>query len=141
MSAIIIFEHLSELNWLAVGVATLAWFVFSAIWFSIPPISGPWQRAARVAPQEGPPLPSILISTVILYFITTAVIGLLVIQIGAVDFADGLALGVALGVGFGLVTFLISQLYEQKGGSYWLINGVNAVISWSIVAVILTIWD
>jgi hypothetical protein len=32
-------------------------------------------------------------------------------------------------------------MYEQKGNWYWLINGVNAVIAYSIVSVIVTIWD
>ena len=136
-----ILEGLSELNWLAVAVATLAWFIFSAIWYSVPPVSKAWQQAAKVPVQEGPPLPSLLISTVILYFITTVVIALLVRATGAQDLADGLALGATLGLGFGVVNALISQLYEQKGGSYWLINGVNALVAFSIVAVILTLWD
>lgn len=136
-----VLEHLDSLNWLAIAAATLAWFVFSAIWYSIPPISGSWQRASRVPAQEGPPLPSLLVSTVILYFITTVVIGLLVRATGTATVADALTLGATLGLGFGLVSALISQLYEQKGGSYWLINGINVLISWSIVAVILALWD
>ena len=136
-----ILEHLENLNWLAVVVATLAWFVFSAVWYSVPPISGAWARAARVAPQEGPPPPSILVSTVILYFITAVAIGLLVAATGASTVGDAIGLGATLGVAFGAVGALISQLYEQKGGSYWLINGINYVVAWSIVAVILALWD
>jgi hypothetical protein len=69
------------------------------------------------------------------------VIALLVQATGAQDVADGLALGATLGLGFGVVSGLISQLYEQKGSSYWLINGFNALVAFSIVAVILTLWD
>jgi hypothetical protein len=36
---------------------------------------------------------------------------------------------------------VVTQMYEQKGSSYWLINGVNSVIAYSIVSVIVTIWD
>jgi hypothetical protein len=61
--------------------------------------------------------------------------------VGAVSFADGLALGIVLGVGFGVVGALVTQLYEQKGGTYWTINGVNAIIAYSIVSVIVTLWD
>ena len=136
-----ILENLDGLNWLAVLVATLAWFAFSAIWYSLPPISKAWQRAAKIPEQQGPPLPSLLISTVILYFITTVVIALLVAATGADDVGDGVALGATLGLGFGVVGGLISQLYEQKGSSYWLINGFNALVAFSIVAVILALWD
>ena len=136
-----IFDGLSDLNWLAILVATLAWFVWSAIWYSIPPISGPWQRASRVTPQEGPPLPSLLAMTVVLYFIVTIVIALLVQATGTTDVMDGVMLGVALGIAFGAVNGLISQLYEQKGSAYWLINGVNAIVAYAIVCAILVVMD
>lgn len=50
-------------------------------------------------------------------------------------------LGIALGVAFGLVSALVVQLYEQKGATYWLINGVNAILALSLVSVILSVWD
>ena len=136
-----IFDGLGDLNWLAVGAATLAWFVWSAIWYSIPPISGPWQRAVKITPSEGAPLPTIMAATVVLYFVMTVVIALLVQATGAQDVMDGIMLGVALGVAFGLAQALISQMYEQKGSSYWLINGINAVVAWSIVCAILVVMD
>jgi len=136
-----ILDFFAELNWLAVAVATVAWFAFSAIWYSVPPLSNAWQRAAKVTASEGPPLAMILIPTFIGYFVTTIVIALLARAIGASDVVDGISLGVVLGVGFGVIGAFISQIYEQKGGSYWLINGVNAVIAYSIVAVIVTLWE
>ena len=59
---------------------------------------------------------------------------------GADDLVDGLVLGILLGVGFGVIGALVVQIYEQKGGSYWLINGINAIVAYSIVAVIVTVW-
>ena len=41
-------DFFSQLNWAAIAVATLAWFGFSAVWYSVPPLSGAWARAARV---------------------------------------------------------------------------------------------
>jgi hypothetical protein len=46
-----------------------------------------------------------------------------------------------LGVGFGVVGALVNQVYESKGGAYWLINGLNAVIAYAIVGAILAVWD
>ena len=46
-----------------------------------------------------------------------------------------------LGVGFGMVGALVGQVYEAKGSSYWLINGINAVIAYAIVGAILAVWD
>ena len=136
-----IFDYFDDLNWLAVLVAALAWFAFSAVWYSIPPLSNAWQRAAKVTPGDGPPLAMILIPTFIGYFVTSIVIALIATAISGDDVVNGLALGIALGVGFGVVGAVVSQMYEQKGSSYWLINGLNAVIAYSIVAVIVTVWD
>lgn len=136
-----IFDLFGELNWLAVIVATIAWFAFSAIWYSIPPLSKAWAGAARVDTEaDGPPLALLFIPTLLGYFVTTVVIGLLAAGIPTQTAGDGVALGVALGVAFGMVGALVSQVYESKGGAYWLINGINAVFAFVIVAVILTVW-
>lgn len=137
-----IFDFFADLNWLAIVVATIAWFAFSAIWYSVPPLSAAWQRASKVdMVDEGPPLAVLFVPTLIGYFVTTVVVALIAKGIGATEVMDGVWLGIALGVGFGAVGALVSQVYERKGSNYWLINGINAVIAYVIVAVILTLWD
>lgn len=135
-------DFFADLNWGAVVVAALAWFGFSSIWYSVPPLSGAWQRAARVEIDESnaPSLVSLLIPTVVGYLLTTIVIALLVEAIGADTIEEGLALGVVLGAGFGIIGAAINQMYERKGRFYWLINGANAVIAYTIVAIILAVW-
>lgn len=135
-----VFDFFGDLNWLAIIVATVAWFAFSAIWYSVPPLSNAWMREAKVTPGDGPPLVTVLVPTFIGYFVTTTVIALLARAVAADDLTDGLVLGILLGVGFGVISALVVQIYEQKGGSYWLINGINAIIAYSIVAVIVTVW-
>lgn len=137
-----ILDFFGELNWLAVVVATIAWFAFSAIWYSIPPLSKAWANAAGVDTDgDGPPLALLFIPTLIGYFVTTIVIGLLVAGVGAETVSDGVVLGVVLGIGFGMVGALVNQVYESKGSTYFLINGLNAVIAFAIVGAILAVWD
>lgn len=136
-----ILDLFGDLNWLAIVVATIAWFAFSAVWYSIPPLSKAWASAARVDTSgDGPPLALLFIPTLIGYFVTTIVIGLLVAGTGADGVGDGIVLGVVLGIGFGMVGALVNQAYESKGSSYFLINGVNAVIAYAIVGAILAVW-
>lgn len=136
-----IFDSFGELNWLAIIVATIAWFAFSAIWYSAPPLSQAWQRESRVEmTEDGPPLVVLFIPTLLGYFVTSVVIALLVAGTGADGVSDGIVLGVTLGIGFGVVNALVNQIYERKGPAYWLINGVNAIVAYSIVAVILAVW-
>jgi hypothetical protein len=136
-----ILDFMGDLNWLAIAVATIAWFAFSAIWYSVPPLSKAWAGAARVDMSgDGPPLALLFIPTLIGYFVTTVVIALIGIGIGAESVTDGIVLGVVLGVGFGMVSALVNQVYEGKGSSYFLINGVNAIIAYAIVGAIVTAW-
>ena len=108
-----ILDLFGELNWLALIVATIAWFAFSAIWYSVPPLSKAWAAAAKVDTnrEDGPPLAVLFIPTLIGYFVTTVVIGLLVAATGADSAGDAIALGVVLGIGFGMVGALVSQVY------------------------------
>lgn len=136
-----ILDYFGDLNWLAVVVATLAWFVFSAIWYSLPPISAGWQKAAKVDANEGASVVVLAVPTLIGYFVATIAIGMVVAAVGAGTLDQGLALGIVLGLAFGTVGALVTQLYEQKGGWYWIINGVNSIIAFSMVAVILALWN
>ena len=133
-------DFFSDLNWLAVFVATIAWFVFSAVWYSVPAMSKAWQKSARVNPDEGGSFAVALVTSFLCYLVTTIVIALIAAGIGASTFADGVALGVVLGIGFGVASALVSQVYENKGKDYWLINGLNAVIALTIVSVIVSVW-
>lgn len=137
-----ILDLFGDLNWLAVVVATIAWFAFSAVWYSIPPLSQAWAKAAGVDTSgDGPPLALLFVPTLIGYFVTTVVIGLLVAGLGIDGLGDGIGLGVVLGIGFGMVGALVNQVYEGKGSTYFLINGLNAVVAYAIVAAILTAWS
>jgi hypothetical protein len=91
--------------------------------------------------EDGPPLALLFIPTLIGYFVTSVVIALIAEATGASGVGDGIVLGIALGVGFGVVNALVNQVYERKGSAYWLINGVNAIIAYAIVAVIVSAWD
>jgi hypothetical protein len=135
-----ILDYLGDLNWLAIIVAAVAWFAFSAVWYSVPPLSNAWLRAAKVTPGDGPPLVALLVPTFVGYLVTTVVIALIARAVGASELIDGLTLGIVLGIGFGVIGAAVVQIYEQKGGSYWLINGINAIIAYSIVSIIVTVW-
>jgi hypothetical protein len=136
-----IFDYFDTLNGLAVVVAALAWYAF-------PPVSKVWRAAAKVAPQERPPLSSLITASLVLYFVATVVIALLVAATATDTVKEGLALGATLGFGFGVIGGIISQgvlqayqLTEEKGGPYWLVSFAHAIAGWSIATTILAIWN
>jgi hypothetical protein len=110
----------------------------------VPPLSGAWARAARVDTEtdreETPGLVTFLIPTVVGYLVTTIVIALLVEAIGVDTLEEGIVLGLALGVAFALISSAITQMYETKGRLYWVINGLNGLIAFTMVSIILAVW-
>ena len=142
MVATLTWEFFGDLNWLAVVVGAVAWYLYGAIYYAPPVMGKTWQKAAGVTlPDNYRPSPSLFILTFLAYLGTTIVIALLVAHSGVHDIGDGLGLGSALGVGFGLFPALVVQLYEQKGSAYWLISGIYALISWMGVTALLAVWD
>lgn len=131
-----------DLNWIAVIVAAVAWFAFAAIWYAQPVLGKTWQRAANVSLPEGyRPPPSIFVITLVAYFVTAIVIGLLVAALGITQVGDAIELGVILAVGTIVVHLVVDSAFAQRSWSLVWINGLNAVIAFSGMAVILALWD
>src|SRR5918996_1478026 len=119
-----ILDGLSELNWLAVVVATVAWFALGGIWYARPVMGRAWMRSIGMDPtgQVGRPSAMMFVWTLIAYFVTSIVI--------------------ALGVGFGLASSLVTGVYEQKSRplTYTLINGIYLILAFAGVSLILALW-
>lgn len=130
------------LNWLAVIVAAVAWFAFAAIWYAQPLLGKTWQRAANVSLPEGyRPPPSIFAITLVAYFVTAITIGLLVAALGITQVGDAIELGVILAIGSIVVHLVVDSAFAQRSWSLVWINGLNAVIAFAGMAVILALWE
>ena len=135
-------ELLGDLNWLAVLVATLAWYVFSAIYYASPVLGKTWQAAANLTLPEGyRPPPSTFIVTFVAYLVAAIVIGLLVKALGITTVGDAIELGAILAFGLAVMGLVIDSTYAQRSWSLVWINGLNVIIAWSGMAVILALWD
>jgi hypothetical protein len=136
------FDLLSELNWLAVIVAAVAWFVFSGIWYAQAVLGRSWQQAVNVTLPEGyRPPPSTFVITLFAYLLTAIAIGLLVAALGITQVGDAIELGVVLGIGFTVAELLLRVTYERRSWSLVWITGLNALIAFSGMAIILAVWE
>jgi hypothetical protein len=134
------FDVLSEINYLAVVVAALAFFAWSAIYYA-PPVTGrAWQKAAGLTQQQTRPTPGIFVASYIAYFLMALTLAAIARATGSSDFADGLVLGLFVGVGIAAAGIWNGGLYEQRLNLAW-INIGNVVVGFIIVAVIVTVWD
>jgi hypothetical protein len=137
-----ILDLLDNINWLAVLVAALAWFVSSAIYFARPVMGNAWARAAGVQVSQGQrPAPINLILTIIVFFLAALGLALVARAVGAATFLDGLVLGVVASLAFSFSSTVAAAQFEERNAAYQFIHGLNSLIGYSIMAVIVTLWD
>jgi hypothetical protein len=135
------FDVLSEINYLAVVVAALAYFAWGAIWYAPRVMGNRWQKAVGLTQEQLRPNPMVFVGTYIAYLLMAVTLAAIARSIpGATDFADGLVLGLFVGIGIVTAGIWVGGMYEQRMNLAWL-NIVNGLIGTIIMAVIVTIWD
>lgn len=133
-----------DVNYLAVLVATIAWFVLGAIWYAPPVLGRPWRRSLGIQMPEGSrPTPLIFGVTFVAYFVTTVALAALARATGSETVGEGTVLGVVTGAGLALMIFVGGALYERKPepGVWLAVNGIFNMIAYLLVSVIVTVWD
>lgn len=133
---------LSNLNWLHVLVAALAYFVLGAIWYSFL-FQKQWTRYQKIDlsnPQGKKGAGMIMLLSFIWTFIIVAALAILVFKI---QMEGGVMSGIKLGLTTGLfsaLTISMTYLYLKKPFGLHLIDGLYHVLGQMIAAIILIVW-
>lgn len=133
---------LSNLNWLHVFVAALAYFVLGAIWYSFL-FQKQWIRYQKIDlsnPQGKKGAGMIMLLSFIWTFIIVAALAILVFKI---QMEGGVMSGIKLGLTTGLfsaLTISMTYLYLKKPFGLHLIDGLYHVLGQMIAAIILIVW-
>lgn len=134
------FDVIADVNWLAVLLAALAWFVLGAMWYIAPPIARRWQQAGGIeVPEGGGPNPVVFILTLVAYLVASTVTAMLAVATETNTVGEGAVLGFLVGVGYALTAAGVSAVYDQKPEpvTWFSINGVFNVAGLTVVGVII----
>jgi hypothetical protein len=131
----------TDLNWLAILVAAIAFFAVGAVWYQPKVMGSRWMKAAQVDPSDASPNPWIFVGTLVAYFLMAMVLAVIAQGIGASSFGDGLALGLLTGVVFVGAQAWVNASYEGRSLGLVVVNGGVGVIGHVIMAVIVTVWN
>jgi MFS family permease len=137
------FEVLSDVNWIAVLVATIVWFVLGAGWYIAPPIATRWARAGGIEiPEDAGPDPKVFVLTLVVYFVVAVGTAMLAVATGTDTAGEGAVLGAIVG-GVLVCAAAISAIYDQKPEplNYFWINGFFNLVALIIVGVIIGAWN
>ena len=137
-------DFLSHINWLAVLVATVAYFVLGALWYSKALFGRVWAKLINLDvnnPDLKKGMGGMMVSTFLLMFIVSFGLEVLIVKIGfAQEFMYGIELGLLTGLAFATAAVSINYVYERRPSSLYLINNGYHVLGHIIVATILVVW-
>jgi hypothetical protein len=132
----------SNINWLAVLVGGLAYFVLGAIWYSFI-FKNAWIKAAGVNvndPRMKTGVAQIFIFSLILMVVASLGIALILDRIQPQNWMTGLKVGLLAGICFSVTGISISYLYEKKPLALHLINGAYNTVGCVLAGIILAVW-
>jgi hypothetical protein len=135
-------SFLSDMNWLAVLVAAVAYFMLGALWYSLL-FSKIWIRGTGIDPNNPAAKKGaggIMAMTFLLEAVTCIGLGILVYRLALSGVTSGIKLGLLTGVCFSAISVCISFMYQMKPKSLIVVDTGYHIVGNIIAAVILCIW-
>jgi Protein of unknown function (DUF1761) len=140
------FDVLSDLNWLAVIVAALAYFAIGAVWYAPPVFGRIWAAAGGFdLPEAGSrPSAAIYLTPLIGSVLSAIALGLVAAASGTDTFEEGIVLGVVVAVGFAIPIALVTAQFETQKPKplvWGAVNGGYHVVGNLFAAIIVASWQ
>lgn len=133
----------SNLNWLAIAVAALAYFMLGALWYSFL-FKNQWIKSSGVDmnnPDAKKGVGAVMVLTFILEFLICIGLAILVYRLMLTGgIMSGVKLGLLTGGLFCCPVIFINYLYQSKPKVLGFIDGGYHVVGNVIAAIILCLW-
>jgi hypothetical protein len=137
-------DVLGDVNWLAIIVATLAYFALGGIWFARKVFGDIWTRSIGWdASTEESPGSAVYVGPLITCFVATLAIAMIAQAAGSDGVGDGIVLGIVAGLGIaGSVLFVTGyfDMTKQNPKTWFGVIGGYHLLGITIAAVILSVW-
>jgi hypothetical protein len=134
-------DAFGDLNWAAVIVAGLAYFVLGAVWYTNALFGRQYRTALGVDPDvQAQPDPMLLVTNFVGWMVAAVAMGLIAVSVGADSVLDGIVLGLVVSVGVILTQLVVNARYEGRGTALLRVNGPYTVIGYALMGAILAAW-
>ncbi|HJP66708.1 MAG TPA: DUF1761 domain-containing protein [Actinomycetota bacterium] len=138
------FGVLSDLNWLAVIVAAVAFFALGGIWYAPPVFGRAWRESMGWDMPEGQrPGPAFYIGPLITCFISSVAVAMIARATGSDTVGEGIVLGLVVGVGIAGAVLAVTGLFDPKKANpqLWAAIAIGyQVVGLVLVGVIVSTW-
>jgi heme/copper-type cytochrome/quinol oxidase subunit 4 len=136
-------SFISELNWLAILVAAVAYFLVGGLWYSKALFGKPWMQLTGVNadnPEARKGAGGIMFMTFLLEFITCIALAILAYRIALYGVLSGTKLGLLTGVAFAAIAIAISYMYQMRKQTLTVIDAGYHIIGNIVAAIIICVW-
>lgn len=133
----------SHINWLAVIVAGIAYFLLGGLWYSKALFGSKWASLQKIDmndPTMKKGVAAIMFYSFILMLLTAAGLGILVVRMDVILLSGAIKLGLVTGLLFCITSVSISFLYEKKPMALHVITGAYLLLGNIVAAIILVSW-
>jgi hypothetical protein len=133
----------SDINWLAVLVAAVAYFALGGLWYSKAFFANSWIKFAGInvsAPDAKKGNAQIMLTSFVAMVIVCIGLAIIITRIGIAGWMTGLKVGLITGICFSAMSICISYLYEKRPMGLHLINGFYNIIGSAIAGIIIASW-
>lgn len=139
------FDAWTDVNWLAVIVAALAYFVIGAVWYAPPVFGAMWMAAGGMTREQSEEGPGAAIFAVPLVgsVLSTLALGMLAVASGTDTLSEGIVLGFVVAIGFALAISLVTAAFESTKPKPMLWGAVNAgyhIVGTVVAGAIIGAW-
>ena len=136
-------ELFSHINWLAVLVAGIAYFMLGGLWYSKALFGAKWSALQKIDmndPNMKKGVGAIMFYSFILMLLTAVGLAILIERAGVMHIDGAVRLGLVTGLLFAVTSVSISFVYEKKPLALHFITGAYLLLGNIIAAIILVAW-
>lgn len=134
-------DAFGDLNWAAVVVAGLAYFVLGAVWYTNALFGRQYRTALGVDPDvQAQPDPMSLVTNFVGWMLAAVALGLIAVSAGADSLLDGIVLGLVVSVGVILTQLVVNATYEGRGTAILKVNAPYMITGYAAMGAILASW-
>lgn len=136
-------QHLSDLNWVAVLVATLSSFAVGFVWYHWSVFGEKWAKLVGMSKKDlenADGMNKVYLMTAVQAFISSSALGALMIATATTGWWPGLIFGALVGFAFRFGTHVMHNGFARRGSSLTWIDGMHDVVSMAVAGAILGAW-
>jgi len=137
---------ITHLNWLAIAVSAIAYFMLGAIWFNPNIFGKTWMKGHNITASEEDKkrMPMMMLMTLIMCFVAVVALAYFIYVFSGYTvnwrWYSGAKVGLVAGCGFSAVAIAMTHMYTKKSFKLQIIDSGYHVVGLTAAGMILSVW-